>query len=211
MASSIVSNSIKNGIIFVLLILIVHFAAKNALESDARPAVPQQAPQAGPSSFRAPGTPAGAPMPTLAASPPSAAVTESHPPPPSASSDSMPLKHPPPPHDHDDALLAYVFGASTPPSPSSTSSSYATLLAGGAVGAGGAAGAIGAGGLPSSPVSAAGSDAAAHHGCMVVGKYNDENVMCGGAIFEGAGGLQGFDGTSSHFSWSSSEGTAAAE
>jgi len=40
---------------------------------------------------------------------------------------------------------------------------------------------------------------------MVVGQYNNENVMCGGAIFEDAAGLQGFDGGSSHFSWSASE------
>ena len=40
MASSKVSSSIKNGIIFVLLILIVHFTAKNIIEKGSPPAPP---------------------------------------------------------------------------------------------------------------------------------------------------------------------------
>ena len=38
-----------------------------------------------------------------------------------------------------------------------------------------------------------------HNGCMVVGQYPDENVMCGGQQFDDAA-IEGFDGTPKTFS-----------
>lgn len=184
MSSDVVSNSIKNGILFVLVVLIVHFAARNAID-DRTPteSVASRAFQQG--KVVAPFT-----------------VLESAP---AAASDAS--------GDGSD-LMAYVFGKKStedprldpsPPVPQSPEaleaihgkpmSDYSSTLPP-------------APSLPPPPVPepltppipsggpglATSYEPSTSGGCLVVGAYRNENVMCGGALYNDESGLTGFDG-----------------
>lgn len=196
MSSDMVSNSIKNGILFVLVILIVHFATRNAIDDKIDAAQPPQR-----SSTMV--------SPLLSSVSPFVNSTMDPAPIPSTAHSSSV-------GDGSD-LMAYVFGEKgdprldpSPPVPQSLETSsretspmldYASTLPPPPS-------------LPSPPVPspmappipsggpglASSSDASTNGGCLVVGEYRNENVMCGGALYKDDPMLMGFDGTGSHFS-----------
>jgi hypothetical protein len=155
--SSAVSNSIKNGILFVLVVFIVNFAVRSCTElgdTKQRPEAANKKPAA---------------VPAVAAAAAAAPVAAT----------------PPQPKD-DPELFEYVFGSQGRPTKAAAA---APPLAA----------------PPPPPPSAeqkagALSDGNHHNGCMVVGQYPDENVMCGGKLFDDVA-IEGFDGAPQMFSW----------
>jgi hypothetical protein len=181
---SSVSNSIRNGVLFVLVVLCVHYAVRTAVEDRSLLQRPQQtqAPQPPPQhdvvrqhDVAIASTPA--PTSPISKQPAASAAAELDP-----------------------ELYDYVFGSR--PTPSQAAQAPAPLPP---MKAKAAPPAPPAQGPAYSAVAADGSgrDGAAPganlSGCMVVGQYADEKGMCGGDLFDGAPGLEGYNSGSSVF------------
>ena len=199
-ATSTVSNSIRNGILFVLVVLCVHFAARTVVDDRSAAAArkhrqsPMSSEQSPRSEQLSPRSEQLSPM-SEQLSPMSEQLSPMSGPPPQHQhiKEHMSDVDAPPPPTADPELYDYVFGtrppattspatvatpspkkmkktAPPPPPPSQQSSST----------------------LPTE------ADAAsATEGFMVIGRYEDEDVMCGGKLFDG---LEGYNTGSSVFS-----------
>jgi hypothetical protein len=227
MGSSAASNAIKNGILFGLVILIIHVAIRNVLVEDEHGPGKQQnqnknkqqkgtciVRMADTEAFRAADDADGdaddatGPEAAAAAAAPAAAPAR-----PAARSNRRSEAAGPAPGAAED-LMSYVFGSEAASAAGSAGSSGSSGSSGGTRGAASiqqqqqqqAASCLSAppkfapavaDGCGKSALMTAADES---NGWMVVGKYSNENVMCGGKIEVAGRALDGYDGSSATFS-----------
>ena len=185
-AAEVVSNSIKNGILFVLIILIVHFAVKSTVEN------------------KGIGSPDGY---RKTSSAPREAFNSA--PAPTSDADLLNYVFGGVAESTERGVLAEEVKTPTQNNTNITKSTKSVDDV-----TSGMTGMTGMTGMsvpkqsfesplpPPLPVdSGLGSEGLSENGFFVVNKFQNESVMCGGSLYPDAPDLQGFDGGSVQFSW----------
>lgn len=219
MGSSAASNAIKNGILFGLVILIIHVAIRNVLVEDEHGQGKQQNQQqqiqkrqkgtclvrmAETEAFRAADDADGDADDAAGQEAAAAAAAAAPPARPAARSNRRSEAAAAPGAAED--LMSYVFGSEAASAAGSAGSSGSGGMRGASASAVAAASCLSAppkfapavaDGCGKSALMTAADES---NGWMVVGKYSNENVMCGGKIEVAGRALDGYDGSSATFS-----------
>ena len=181
---SAVSNSLKHGVLFVLVILIVHFAVRNAVDQQqqqhdhARAIEYQQLQQQQQQQLQQQQQQQQLQPPPRLLQPPPRLQSESIAP---------HSQHPPPRPSTDADLMDYVFGdAAAPVPPPAPKAPKKGILKTAVPPPSPLPPLFAPGGGEEKGAGMSGSELADVGGCMVVGMYDNEKEMCGGKIFDGA-------------------------
>ena len=188
-ATSTVSNSIRNGILFVLVVLCVHFAARTVVD-DRNAAAARKQRQ---SPMSAQQSPMSAQQSLMSAQKSPMSAEQSQESQQHIKEHMSDVDAAPPPPTADPELYDYVFGSRPPattspttvatPPPKKTKKTTPPPPPPSQ--------------QPSSTLPTEADAASSTEGFMVIGRYEDEDVMCGGKLFDG---LEGYNTGSSVFS-----------
>ena len=200
-SAAVVSNSVKNGILFVFVVLIAHVYLKNTLADQQSAGVRQTFVLPG-GQGQARGGQGPPPRPPGSALRPRAAGPAV---PPQAMAAAERLLA----ASDDAALFDYVFGAGAKPPPPAVASPAKAESPPLPPAAAKAMTPVTPVAPPLSqppplPTSATGLGSegdSQNNGCQVVGVYANERDMCGGQLYADGPGIAGFDGSATHFSW----------